>query len=50
MILPCADKSNASIAIAIMHNCTLDVLQHLIDKGYSVNAKWLNKEPLYYAI
>jgi len=46
----CADKSNASIAIAIMDNCTLDVLDHLIDKGYSVNAKWLKKEPLYYAI
>jgi hypothetical protein len=38
------------IAFAITHNCTLDVLQHLIDKGYSVNAKWLKKEPLYYAI
>lgn len=45
-----ADILNGSIAIAIMHNCTLDVLQHLIDKGYSVNAKWLKKEPLYYAI
>jgi hypothetical protein len=50
MNLPCADKSNASIAIAIMDNCTLVVLDHLIDKGYSVNAKWLKKEPLYYAI
>ena len=49
MNLP-VDKSNASIAIAIMDNCTLDVLDHLIDKGYSVNAKWLKKEPLYYAI
>lgn len=51
MILPCsADKLNASIAIAIMDNCTLHILDHLIDKGYSVNAKWLKKEPLYYAI
>jgi hypothetical protein len=42
------------IAFAITHNCTLHILQHilqhLIDKGYSVNAKWLKKEPLYYAI
>jgi len=38
------------IAFAITHNCTLHILDHLIDKGYSVNAKWLKKEPLYYAI
>ena len=34
------------IAFAITHNCTLHILQHLIDKGYSVNAKWLKKEPI----
>lgn len=54
MILPCStDKLNASIAIAIIHNCTLDELQDLIDMGFSrLKAKWLKKEkkePLYNA-
>jgi len=38
------------IALAIINNCSTDVFQYLIDKGCSIHAKWLKKEPLYYAI